>query len=127
MASPTKKAKAKQAAAKRKEEPHNHTYYTYVSSCQVPPKVPGKQSFVSFNQSLNQSLNQSSSFQAIIQESVEAKTVFAMQRFELVTDPLEIAQSLKRAKTEQAFVSPRFSAQQRVKVTMLSQTSSGNQ
>ena len=115
--SPKKNAKlAKQAAAKRREEPCNHTYYTYVSSCQVPPKVPGKKSFVSFNQSLNQSLNQSSSFQ----ESVEAKTVFAMQKFELVTDPLEIEKTLKRAISEQVFVSPRFSAQQRVKVTMLS-------
>ena len=62
-----------------------------------------------------------------MQESVKAKTVFAMQKFELVTDPVEVAATLKRAKTEQAFVSPRFSATQRVKVTMLSQTSSGNQ
>ena len=56
------KKKPKQAAAKKREELRDHTYYTYVSSCQVPPKVPGKQSFVNFNQSLNQSgLNQSSS------------------------------------------------------------------
>ena len=31
------------------------TFYTYVSSCEVPPKVPGKKSFLDFSMSIDDS------------------------------------------------------------------------
>lgn len=53
----------------------NATYYTYISSCQVPPKMPvEKKNFTEFSQSLA----------GKVKKSAEAKTVFALHKFELV-------------------------------------------
>lgn len=63
------------------EQELHHTYYSYLSSCQVQPKVSGKKNFINLNMSQDQSSQNG------IMESIEAKTIFAMQKFELVTDP----------------------------------------
>ena len=96
-------SKFKKGASKRTDSDNeNETFYTYVSSCQVPPSVPGKKSFLDFSTSLD------NSSQTL--ESVEAKTIFSMFKFELSSNEQEIDKSLKRSKVEKVFVSPRFSA-----------------
>jgi len=60
-----------------------HTYYTYITSCAKAPRLPGKSSFLDFSNKIGSSRGEASKEEEEL-PSVEAKTIFAMHKFELV-------------------------------------------
>jgi len=63
-------------------ERDDNIYYTYSSSCEETPKVPGLKNFTPFSPINEERKNK----QAQEEASVEAKTIFSFHKFEQVED-----------------------------------------
>jgi len=67
------------------DESGQQTYYTYITSCAKAPRLQGKKSFLDFTNKVGSSSSENQ--QAAEEQSVEAKTIYAMHKFELVDLP----------------------------------------
>lgn len=54
-------------------------YYSYISSCEETPRLGGKKTFTEFNKSFDPQAKPEA-------QPIQGKTIFAMHKYELVTD-----------------------------------------
>ena len=101
-------------------ERDDNIYYTYSSSCEETPKVPGLKNFTPFSPVSEERKNK----QAPQEASVEAKTIFSFHKFEQVDDYVPEKEGTSSAATP-GDDPDAYETQSQVLVTIISQTDLG--